>query len=89
MSSEQERPVLSNSIPMGCQITSVLTQAVTAIRAFQDTLSHYVAISEITNFHCHPFMSVGSISQWHGFMMGPSVSSGGPTAHASVHSTVL
>lgn len=53
MSSEQERPVLPNSTPTGCQITSVIAWAVTPICT---TPSHYLAILEMAVFCSSPFL---------------------------------
>lgn len=40
MSLEQERPVLPNSPPTGCQMTSVIAWVVTALKPFRATPSH-------------------------------------------------
>lgn len=57
MSSEQERRVLPNSTPTGCQITSVITWAVTLLQAFLGkTPSQYLAILEMADFCSNPFL---------------------------------
>lgn len=57
MSSEQERPVLPNSTPTGCQITSVIAWAVTLLQASQGkTPSHHLAILEMADFCHNPFL---------------------------------
>lgn len=57
MSSELKRPVLPNSTPTGCQITSVIAWAVSSLQAFQGkTPSHYLAVLEMADFGNNPFL---------------------------------
>lgn len=57
MSSEQERPVLPNSTPTGCQITSVIHGLSLRSEPFRGkTPSHYLAILEMADFCSNPFL---------------------------------